>query len=527
MSPRGTLLIVPLTDASPAAMRQAMDAAAAAGADAVEARLDYLDNCGADALGLLLDHPPRPVIATCRRRAEGGRCDWPDDRRAALLAQAVRLGARWVDFELAALDGAGELLAALEQAPAAELIVSCHDFEKRPDDLPAILDRLEAGPGHINKIAFTARGPEDAWAALDILRRSRKPAIVLAMGEAGLASRLLARKFGAFGTFAALTADAASAPGQPTIAELRGLYRWDAISPATAVYGVIACPVAHSMSPAVHNAAFAASRLDAVYMPLRVEAGAEPFNRCLDAVLARPWLNVRGLSVTIPHKENALARVGPDNVDELSRAIGAINTIAITGEAARPLRGWNTDYAAAMDALAGALDSRRESLHGRRVAVLGAGGAARAIVAALAHYGADTTIYNRTVARAEQLAREFDRGAAGAVRAEGIEALSLRTGRSGQLNAEIIINCTPIGMHPHVVASPLPPGVALGAGTVVFDTIYNPSRTRLLREAAAAGCRTVSGVDMFVYQAAAQFELWVHRPAPRDVMRRAVLRQLG
>jgi 3-dehydroquinate dehydratase/shikimate dehydrogenase len=520
MSARSTLLIVPLTDRSPAAMRRSMEAAAAAGADAVEARLDFLEKADAGALRTLLNHPPRPVIATCRRRAEGGQCDWSDEQRASLLAQAVRLGARWVDFELASLGAAGELLSALGQARQAELIVSCHDFEHRPKDLAGLLARLEESPGQINKIAFAAAGPEDAWAAFDVLRGSRKPALALAMGEAGLASRLLARKFGAFGTFAALSGQAASAPGQPTIAELRGLYRWDSISLATAVYGVIGCPVGHSMSPAVHNAAFGADGLDAVYVPLRVQSGAEAFTRCLDGIVERPWMEVRGLSVTIPHKENALARVGAANVDELSRAIGAINTIVITGDGAGPLAGWNTDYAAAMDALAASLGGRRESLRGRRVAVLGAGGAARAIVAALAHYGADTTLYNRTQSRAEQLAREFDRGAAGAVRAGDLAEL-------GSLQAEILINCTPVGMHPHVDASPLPADAALARGTVVFDTIYNPIRTQLLRQADAAGCRTITGVDMFVNQAAAQYELWIHRPAPRDIMRQAMLDRLG
>jgi 3-dehydroquinate dehydratase / shikimate dehydrogenase len=520
LSARDTLLIVPVTESSPQACREAMAAAAAGGADAVELRLDFLPDMAEKDLPLLLKDPPCPILATCRAAAEGGQCDWSNHRRASLLAQAVRLGARWVDFELAALGEAGELLTALGEARAAELIVSYHNFQRRPDDLAAILARLEASPGQINKIAFAAGGPEDAWEAFDLLRRSRKPAMVLAMGECGVASRILARKFGAFGTFAALAEDRQSAPGQPTLAELRGLYRWKAISATTHIYGVVGCPVSHSLSPAIHNAAFAAERRDAVYVPLRVESGAEPFNRFLDAVLARPWTDLRGLSVTLPHKENALARVGADNVDELARQIGAINTLAITSDAARPLRGWNTDYAAAMDVLAKALDGRRESLHGRRAAVLGAGGVARAIVAALAHYGADTTVYNRTLARAQELAREFDRGAAGPVRAMALEELV-------QLKADIIINCTPLGMHPHVQEGPLPKGVALPAGAIVFDTIYNPIRTRLLSQAAQGGCRTLSGLEMFLNQAAAQYELWTYRSAPRQVMRQVVLARLG
>jgi len=511
-----TLLIVPLTQTDAVAMRRAMVAAAAAGADAVELRLDYLDVTDEPALRLLLTDPPVPVLATCRAAAEGGRHAGSNAERAAILADAAKFGARWIDFELAALDDVARL------ADQAELIVSAHDFDRRPPNLPQTLAAMEQSPGHVNKVAFAAAGPEDAWAAFDVLRDSGKPAMALAMGECGVASRILARKFGAFGTFAALESGCESAPGQPTIDELRRLYRWDAITAETKVFGVVGCPVGHSMSPAIHNAAFAADGVDAVYIPLRVEPGAENFDRFLDAALARPWADLVGLSVTIPHKHNALARVGDANVDDLARSIGAINTILLTGDPDRPLRGINTDYAAAIDALVDGMDCHREDLADRSVAVLGAGGAARAIVAALAHYGAATTVYNRTVSRAEQLAAEFDGSgaAAGSVAAAGLDALS-------GLDAEVLINCTPIGMHPHTDACPLPDDLPLSPGTVVFDTIYNPAATQLLARADAAGCITVSGVDMFVNQAAAQYEFWTDLPAPRNVMRKVVLDRLS
>ncbi|MCK4602603.1 MAG: shikimate dehydrogenase, partial [Phycisphaerae bacterium] len=330
-----------------------------------------------------------------------------------------------------------------------------------------------------------------------------------AMGEAGLASRILAGKFGAFGTFASLAGGAESAPGQPTIEELKSLYRWDSLGPATVLYGVIGCPLAHSLSPAIHNAAFAAAGLDAVYVPLLIAPGADNFKRFMDAALSRPWLEMRGLSVTIPHKENALAYVGAENCDQLAQKIGAINTITI-GPAGR-LRGDNTDYAAAIDALCAAMEIVRGDLAGRAVAVLGAGGAGRAIVAALAHYGADVTIYNRTVSRGRQLAEEFSCRAAALAEAANLEA-------------EIVVNCTSVGMYPQVDAAPLaaiPPSVR-----VVFDTVYNPIETQLLRKAARAGCKTVSGLDMFVNQAASQFETWTDSSAPREVMQKVVVDRL-
>ena len=500
-APANTALIVPLTQPTPEAMRAGMAAAAKAGADMVECRLDYLQRCDRAALRLLLESHPLPVIATCRPARQGGRFEGREPDRLGILFTAAKLQADYVDVE----DDSDPA-----RRPHARTILSHHDFIARPGNLEAIARRMAESDAAVVKIAFTAAGPEDAVAALDILRSAGRPTIALAMGEHGLASRVLAQKFGAFGTFASLEEGAESAPGQLTVAEMKGLYRWDSIGPATAVHGVVGCPVAHSMSPAIHNAAFAEAGLDAVYLPLLTEPGAESFNRVFDA-LAAPWLDIRGLSVTIPHKENAFARVGGANVDELSRPIGAINTILFGADGS--LRGWNTDYAAAIDALAAAMGIAREDLAGRSVAVIGAGGAARAIVAALARYGAEVTIYNRTFARAEALAAEF------AARARPLEAV-------GELAAEIVINCTSVGMHPKVHETPVP-AEALAGPAAVFDTIYNPIETRLLREARAAGCLTVSGVEMFVNQAAGQFGIWTGQPAPRQLMRSIVVEQLS
>ena len=496
-----TALIVSLTQPTAEAMRAGMAAAAEARADMVECRLDCLDDLDRAALRSLLKAPPLPVIATCRPVRQGGQFDRPESDRSGILLAAAKFGAKYVDVE----DDLQE-----SWRPKGPLIFSHHDFRGRPTGLDALTALLEAADPAVIKIAFAAAGPEDAIAACGLLRRARRPAIALAMGEHGVMSRVLARKFGAFGTYAALTRGAESAPGQLTIDELRTTYRWDAIGPGTKVYGVIGCPVAHSMSPAIHNAAFAAAGIDAVYVPLRIELGGENFDRFIDAARAAPWMDLAGLSVTIPHKENALAAIGGEKVDELSRRIGAINTIRIDPDAR--LEGWNTDYAAAIDALCAAMHIGREDLAGRTVAVVGAGGAARAIVAALAHYRAAVAIYNRTVARGEKLAGEF--GAA----AFGLDAMD-------DLDAEILINCTSVGMHPNVDETPVAARALSGVG-VVFDTIYNPLETRLLREARAAGCTCVSGLDMFVNQAVAQFEIWTGQDAPRQLMREIVIRQL-
>jgi len=500
-TPPATRLICPLTAETLPEMQEECLAALRAGADAVEIRLDYLNRLPSETeLAELIAACPVEVIVTCRPTRQGGRYDNDEGERLALLAKAAACGAAWVDIE----DDVPP-----DQRPAGPVILSHHDFDRCPDDLGALAAELDASPAAGNKVAVVAAGPEDALRVLDVLRACRKPTIALGMGEAGVLSRIVCRKLGAAGTFAALSADRIAAPGQPTIGQFKDLFRWDAIGPATSCYGVIGCPVAQSMSPAIHNAAFAADGIDGVYVPLLIQPGADSFARFMDALLARPWLDWRGLSVTIPHKESALAYVGADCCDELAVQIGAVNTIALGPGGA--LRGDNTDYAAAMDALCDAMNIERAGLAGRAVAIIGAGGAARAIVAALAHIGAETVIYNRTVRRAEALAAEF-----------GATAKPLAA--AAKTDAEIVINCTPIGMHGHGGGSPLdeiPPAVR-----VVFDTIYNPIETPLLAEARRSGRVVVSGLEMFVNQAATQFEIWTGRPAPKDTMRQTVLAEL-
>jgi len=502
-----TRIICSLTATSATEMRRDMFAAAAAGADAVELRLDYLQIPPArQEIADLLAGAPVETIVTCRPTAEGGKFRGPESDRLAILANAVRLGADWVDVEAAVTPH-------YWPASVGRVILSLHDFKRCPPDLDDIAARLDGSEAAVNKIAFAAAEPRDALRALDVLRNCRKPTLVLAMGQAGLVSRILGGKFGAFGTFAALAHGKESAPGQPTIRELTDLYRVKSLTPASAVYGVIGCPIAHSMSPAIHNAAFAAAGMDACYVPLLIEPGPDDFRRFMDALLARTWMDCRGLSVTIPHKEHALRYVGADNCDSLAVRIGAVNTITIAPDGS--LAGDNTDYAGAIDSLVAGMAIAREDLAGRRAAVLGAGGVARAIVAALMHYGCELTVYNRTVKRGRQLAEEF--GAA----FDGLDNLD-------RLDAEIVINCTSIGMYPDVDCSPLAPLVKIPPCVkAVFDTIYNPVETRLIRQARAAGCAAITGLDMFVNQAVAQFERWTAKPAPRQVMREVVARKLG
>jgi len=518
-----TLLIVPITAPTLEQARADLLRARELGADMVELRLDHMAGLANEDFRTLrkLVGDALPILATPRAPEEGGIWDAGDSLRIRELARVAHC-ANLVDVELTAwerspdvrerllLDVFGKL-----RGSGPRLVLSAHDFKQRPVNLCRIVERMnEVEECEVAKIVFHARHISETFELFDLMHGNAKPVVAIAMGEAGVITRLLARKFPmAFGTFASLEKGKESAPGQVTIEEMKGLYRWDAINRGTAVYGVIGNPVAHSMSPAIHNAAFERCGVNAVYVPLLVEPAYEYFEDFLREALARPWFGLLGCSVTIPHKANALrfARNRHGEIEPLAERIGAANTLTFNG--AGSVRAHNTDYAGALDALTTAMGCSRTDLRDAEVAVLGAGGAGRAIVAGLRDCGCRVIIYNRTAERAKQLADEFGCTAA------PLEA-RVRPG------TKIVVNTTSIGMHPNVGDTPLPAD-RLRPGMVVFDTVYNPIETRLLREAKQVGCRTVDGVAMFVNQAAAQFELWTGKPAPRELMRDVVIRRLS
>ncbi|MGA2233121.1 MAG: type I 3-dehydroquinate dehydratase [Tepidisphaeraceae bacterium] len=477
--------------------------------DTAEEQLDVLEGVAAD-----LKRGGIPWIATCRPTWEGGHSTSDDLARRATLALAAHWGAAYVDLEMAAYPpdakppGQGR----------ARLILSSHDFSGRPERLYNLLLEMDHFGCDVKKVAWAARSVRDNLEAFEILRRAGNPSIAICMGEAGVISRILAKKFGAFLTFASLSDDAATAPGQVTIGQMKSLYRWDKIHRTTKVYGVVAHPVGHSMSPAVHNAAFDATDFDGVYVPFLVNPGYESFKAFMESFLDFEALDLSGLSVTLPHKENALRylREKGGRIEELAARIGAVNTIVIEREnGVTRLGGMNTDYAAILRSVTTGLNCRREELRGMKVAVIGAGGTGRTAVAALAHCGAEVTIYNRTQEKAQALADEFG------ARCEPLENLA-------RADAVAFINATSVGMSPHVQQSAwgnTPPN--LGAGKLAFDTVYNPMKTVFLREAAATGAATIGGVEMFVNQAAGQFFAWTHLPAPVDVMRAVIVGKLG
>ncbi len=511
---------------------QALAAAAQAaehGADLIELRVDPFVRTEADAdqIAQLIEQCGLPCIVTCRPTWEGGHHPGTDAQRLDLLDRimAGRTAPSYLDFELASYQRDPQVRGRLAQMLRHDtrLILSSHDFSQRPPDL---LQRVEAMTqfDHCNvvKMVWQARSLRDNLEAFELLTHRLKPSIALCMGPFGAPSRILARKFGALLTFAVVDAANTTAPGQPTVHQLKRLYRWDAMNPKTEVYGVIGYPVGHSMSPAIHNAGFEALGFDGVYLPLPIPPEYEHFKATVGAMLDARDLHFRGASVTIPHKENLLRFVTERGgvIEPLAARIGAANTLSIGDDGA--LYASNTDYAGALEAVCDSLDIEARELKGQQVAIIGAGGAARAIAAGFAEHGANVTIYNRTLERAQTIADDFA-DMAGPVRAQPLHALA-------DAHCQVVINCTPIGMHPNVDASPLTDLRDIsdcGPGTVVFDTIYNPVNTRLLHDARAAGCLTIPGTEMFIRQAAAQFTLWTGADAPIQTFRRVLLDQLG
>ncbi len=516
--PQRTLLAVPLTSLDPPLGAQ-VRAAQAAGADLVELRVDLLGDVAA--VETLLQQPRAlPMILTIRTAAEGGAWTGDEAERIALLERLGLLVPGFVDVECATWQRSANVrqkIGLVADVPGHatararnRLIVSHHDCQATPADLSPVFDALAATPAHIHKVVFTARDATDALRVLIELHRRapQHPTIALAMGEAGLVTRVLARKFGAFLTFATLHAGGESAPGQPTLTALRDLYRWDDLGPSTRVYGVLGWPVGHSRSPHIHNAALRAAGIDAVYVPLPVRPTWAEFAAFMDAVQRNPDLDFWGFSVTLPHKEHALRWLEEQGgeIEPLARRCGAVNTLLRHADGTSS--GHNTDVLGVVAALRALPDWASADWRGRRAAVLGAGGVARAVVVALADRGCQVTIFNRTAERARRLADEFN-------------CASEEWNARAESPADLLVNCTSVGLAPHVAETPCPDD-ALRPGLTVFDTVYHPAETRLLRSARARGCATVGGVEMFLHQAAAQFELWHGRSIALDVLRGAL-----
>ena len=476
------LLCVTVTAATTAELRQKRDAVP--DADLIELRLDTVSD---PSVAGALAGRRRPVIVTCRPAWEGGEFHGSEEERKRILADALSLGAEYVDVEWRARFE--DLIA---QEGGRRIVLSTHDYLGLPIDLTARVHAMRSTGAEVIKIAATLTSLSDCVPLLDLGAQSGRQSglALIGMGPYGLVTRVLAGRFGSIWTYAGALKDI----GQLSAHTLLTDYHFRSLTDTTEVYGVAGGSVLHSVSPAMHNAALRAARVDAVYLPLPATSAADfaTFGRAI---------GISGASVTIPLKVALFDAV--DEVYAVARRIGAINTIRV--ENGRWIGG-NTDASGFLEPL-----QEKVPLTGLRASVLGAGGAARAVTVALASSGASVRLHARNREQAEETAM--------------LTSAEIGPWPPEPGSWDLLINCTPIGMYPSVGETPL--AAEHLTGRYVYDLVYNPSVTRLLRDAAVRGCQTIGGLEMLVAQAREQFQWWIGIKPQAGVMREAALKRLA
>jgi 3-dehydroquinate dehydratase/shikimate dehydrogenase len=465
----------------------------------LEFRLDYLAK-PLTALprikAFLAEHPEVTAVATCRREANGGKFSGSNAAELDVLQKAASSGFHLVDVELQTAEQVKPAELDKLRANGAALLLSYHDFVATKD-LDGIFERIRPFEPEFIKIVSTARSLADNVAMLRFLDRAKDKAnlIGICMGEQGVVSRILGPRAGSVFTFASATTGEETAPGQISARTLLDLYRVDQLDAATKIYGVVGNPVAHSLSPAMLNAAFRRERVNSVYLPLQT-AGMR------DLLTLIREIPLSGLSVTMPFKQEILEHL--QKTDPLSEKIGACNTVVRSQDG--KLYGFNTDVAAIVRPL-----EKRLPLRNARVLVIGSGGAARAAVFGLKEKGAEVSILNRTLPTAQKLAREA-------------KAKVAKREQLAKNTFDVIVNATPIGMRGSKSQTVLQPEEM--HARLVFDLVYNPIDTPLIKSAREQGIPVITGVEMFVHQGARQFEIWTGKPAPEEEMLRVVIHAL-
>jgi 3-dehydroquinate dehydratase / shikimate dehydrogenase len=465
----------------------------------VEFRIDYLPNPAAILPKLkqfLYERGEVTAIATCRRAATGGKFKGTIGAELEILEKAAASGVHLIDIELQTAEHMKPAQMKKLRSHGAALIISYHDFENTKN-LDAIFERIAPSQPEFIKIVSTAKTLADNVTMMHFLNRRRDEAnlIGICMGEQGIISRVLGLRAGSVFTFASALPGEETGAGQIDARTLRETWRMDQIDASTRVYGVVGNPVRHSLSPLMHNMAFRRETVNAVFLPLQT-------GRLSDLLTLTREVPLHGLAITMPFKTEILKHL--ERTDALSEKIGACNTVVRAQDG--NLYGFNTDVAAVVRPL-----ERRLPLRGAKILVLGAGGAGRAAVFGLVEKGAEVYLWNRTADTAKKLARQA-------------KAKIIRREQIAKSNFDVIINTTPVGMRGVKPASILEPKEL--NTRLVFDLVYNPIDTPLIRMAREKGLPVVTGVEMFVHQGARQFEIWTGKPAPEEEMLRVVVHAL-
>jgi 3-dehydroquinate dehydratase/shikimate dehydrogenase len=479
-------------------MQAEIQEAAKQGAKLIELRLDFLAK--APDFKRLLENRPCPMIATFRRPEDGGRWNGSEEQRLMLMRQAVVAGFDYLDIEVDIADQ-------IPRFGKVKRIVSYHNLREVPDKLELIYEQMCEEDADIVKISVTAQHTSDNLRVLKLLKKPIKPTVAFCMGDLGTCSRLLGLRMGMPFTYGAFNRERQMAPGILPFQDLQTIYQVEKISPETKIFGVVGDPVSHSLSPLIHNAAMRKLGINALYLPFRVPRGElAPFLKTFADI------PVQGYSVTIPHKEAAARHAAQQ--DATVAMMGAANTLQATDVG---YYATNTDAQAAIESLRANLpfgpDNKQPPLASRMVMILGAGGVARAIAHGLNREGVGLTIANRTEERGKKLAEEV-----------GCKYVDWSARHN--VVVDTLINCTSVGMHPNLDESPIHHSF-LKPGLMVFDTIYTPETTMLVREARSRGCHVLTGVDMFVRQAGLQFKIFTGQDPPLELMTKLVRRALS
>lgn len=509
-SPPKPRICISVCEPTVADLEQAITTAAQV-CDLTEVRLDCLEpaalEMGASSITQLLNRSACESILTLRPAEQGGWRALKDETRQAFWSSAI-FSKSFFDVEL----DLAERFISNTSPPSLPIdwsrtICSYHDFAGIPANLDQIYDRLAGTPARILKIAVQADDAIDCLPVFHLLERARKQGremIAIAMGTAGLATRILGPSRGAFLTYASLEAETGTAPGQISVHELREVYRLKEIDRQTQVFGLVGLPASHSVSPHMHNAAFSSAGTNAVYIPFEVRDVIAFLKRMIHPRTRELDWNIGGLSVTSPHKSAVMDQL--DWIEPAAREIGAVNTIVIEGEG---LSGHNTDASGFVKPLVQTRGDLREA----HCAVIGAGGVASAALWALTKADAKATLFARNSEKAGTLAKRF-----GVCRLE-IEGANFE-------GFDVVINATPLGTAGQFENETPATAQQLRGARLAYDLVYNPVETRFLREARAAGCDTLGGLSMLVAQAADQYCLWTGAAAPEGLMYEAAARKL-
>lgn len=473
-------------------------------ADVIELRLDVVPR---EVWSCLFREARKPLILTLRSIRQGGRFEGDEASRIEILRKTLKERPAFIDLEW---DTPRELFEQLKrERDGTRLIVSFHDFERTPDDLEGIWRKLDSLEADLMKVVTYANNLADNIKILQLAQNHSKKTIAFCMGPVGIPSRILTLRYGGLLTFGSLEPGKESALGQIPAQELIEIYRVREIRPETQIFGLVGNPISHSLSPFIHNQAFKHLGIDAVYIPFETA-------EVRTLLKALQWMTVQGFSVTLPHKQAIFPLL--DEVDRKANVIGAVNTVCRKGN--RWL-GYNTDVEGAWKAMEGA----RIDLKNKQWTLFGAGGVARAVAYAVGARRSprSLTFLGRSPERLAQIANDMARLFTFPIRSASFSQGDVK--RWSQ-EADILVNCTPVGMAGNSEEEPIPTQY-LVPSQAIFDTVYNPPETKLLREGKARGCRTISGLEMFLLQGAAQFELWTGRRAPLGLMREKALEKLG